>query len=280
MRTTSRSPGAATVGSVSPPGGHGAAQRAPANNLPALDVAHSAPHPGSIPRPRPLAGSNASLPPLPQLVTRSDQAHRIIVDAISSGALSPHQLVSIQHLADQLGVSRTPVREALLQLVRQGIMQPVSNRGFRVVATTSEDLQDIFEMRMWLEVPAARLAVERARPADIKRVRGAYDAMLRNAKANNESQMWKFDKAFHLALMRASGNRLAALYIEGLRDHVLRKGRLTLGARSMVEIVEDHFPILVAVENGSGADAADAMTAHLAHTAALLLGPERARSRP
>ena len=248
--------------------------------LQALDIGtRSTDRTRSMREPRPGASTDVVLPLLPQLITRSDQAHRIIVDAISSGALSPDQLVSIQRLADQLGVSRTPVREALLQLVRQGIMQPVSNRGFRVVATTSEDLHDIFEMRMWVEVPAVRLAVERARPDDIKRVRVAYDAMLRNAKANNESQMWKFDRAFHLALMLASGNRLAALYIEGLRDHVMRRGRLTLGVRSMVEIAEDHFPIVVAVESGSGADAASAMTAHLAHTSALLIDPAHARGR-
>jgi DNA-binding GntR family transcriptional regulator len=167
------------------------------------------------------------------------------------------------------------VREALLQLARQGIVQPVRNRGFRVVATSPKDLQDIFEVRMWLEVPAARLAVERGRPSDIKGIRVAYTAMLRSAKANNESQMWKFDRAFHLALMSASGNRQAALYVDSLRDLVLRRGRLTLGVRSLVEIAEDHLPIIVAVEDRSGAEAAKAMRAHLTRTASLLSPVDR-----
>src|ERR1700690_3769887 len=76
---------------------------------------------------------------------------------IISGQSVPGMMYSVPTLAEELGVSTTPVREALLELARNGLIEPVRNRGFRVVEPTLEDLHELFEVRELLEVRAAEI---------------------------------------------------------------------------------------------------------------------------
>src|SRR6185369_10747857 len=83
-----------------------------------------------------------------------EQARKVIRGLIITGQMQPDQLYSVPRLATELGVSATPVREALLDLAREGLLEPVRNRGFRVVALTSTELKDIYAIRTMLEVPS------------------------------------------------------------------------------------------------------------------------------
>jgi len=81
--------------------------------------------------------------------------------AVITGELAPGSLYSVQTLADQLGVSRTPVREALIKLAQQGMVRFERNRGVRVLLTSLHDLEEVFALRLLLEPPAVRRAVTR-----------------------------------------------------------------------------------------------------------------------
>ena len=211
---------------------------------------------------------------LPERVNRSEQAHRILREAINTGGLSPGQIYSVQVLARQLGVSRTPVREALLQLARQGLVQPVRNRGFVVVETSTQDIRDIFQIRLLLEPAAAKLATRRLRPADLDQLRSEYQDMMRAARAGDSEQMWKYDRAFHRAIMAASGNTRLTEYVETLRDFVQTRGKLTTRTRQLVTIGGEHEPILTALVRGDGRAAQTAMRLHLTETRDTLLEQE------
>jgi DNA-binding GntR family transcriptional regulator len=217
---------------------------------------------------------DAPLAPLPDRVNRSEQAHQILRAAINAGQLLPGEIYSVQALAEQLGVSRTPVREALLQLARQGLVQPVRNRGFIVVETSLQDIRDIFEIRLLLEPAATRAAARRATPADLDRLHAEYQLMTHAARAADSERIWKHDRAFHRAIMEASGNTRLAQYIESLRDFVQTRGKLTTRSRLLVAIAAEHEPILAALERADGAAAQGAMRRHIVETRDALLAQE------
>jgi DNA-binding GntR family transcriptional regulator len=195
--------------------------------------------------------------------------------AIAEGRLAPGVLYSVQTLAVQLGVSRTPVREAMLQLVRLGMVRAVRNRGFEIVETTGHDLEDIFEIRALLEVAAVRRAVGRMSVAAKVQLRKEYNLLMAAAEHDDENALWGHDRAFHRLLLEASGNQRLAQYVDGLRGLVLVRGkRTTHGQRSLRQVALEHRPILAAVEKRNAQAAADAMHAHVTHTARLLTALE------
>lgn len=206
---------------------------------------------------------------------RSDLARGELRAAIAEGRLAPGVLYSVQTLADQLGVSRTPVREAMLQLVRLGMVRAVRNRGFVVVETTGHDLEDIFEIRALLEVPAVGRAVGMMSTRAVRKLQDEYKLLVAAARSNDEPALWRHDRGFHQQLLEASGNQRLAQYVDGLRDLILIRGkRTTSGSRSLRQVALEHRPILVAVQRNDARAAAEAMQAHLTNTARLLMSLE------
>jgi DNA-binding GntR family transcriptional regulator len=195
--------------------------------------------------------------------------------AILNEELPPGSLHSVHTLAAQLGVSRTPVREALITLAEQGMVRFERNRGFRILQTTLHDLEEVFQLRLLLEVPATYRAVQLMDPADRQQLRQQYAAMERAAASGDEQRLWDRDRRFHEILLAASGNQRLIRYVDGLRDTVLMRGASTAGrSRTLHDIVVEHQAILERVEAGDAAGAAAAMRAHLEHTARLLVAQE------
>jgi DNA-binding GntR family transcriptional regulator len=102
----------------------------------------------------------------PQAESLREQALGIIRDAITAGELAEDRIYSAAGLAKQLGMSLSPVREAMMALVTEGTVEAVPNRGFRLVTITEADLEEIIAIRVLLAVPAARSLAE-ADSADI-----------------------------------------------------------------------------------------------------------------
>jgi DNA-binding GntR family transcriptional regulator len=195
--------------------------------------------------------------------------------AVITGELQPGTLHSVQTLATQLGVSRTPVREALIKLSQQGMVRFERNRGVRVLQTSLHDLEEVFALRLLLEVPATRLACRQIDEAGRRELRRLHQAMERVARAGNEYRLWEHDRRFHLVLLQASGNLRLAAYVDGLRDMVLRSGVSTVSrSRSLDDIVAEHREVLDHVESRDAAGAAEAMRAHILRTAELLIAQE------
>lgn len=214
---------------------------------------------------------------LPQAEAVNVQVLGALRVAVVSGELAPGTLVSVQSLAVQLGVSRTPVREALIKLAQQGMVRFERNRGVRVLQTSVHDLEEVFTLRLLLEVPATRRAVGLLDDAGRRELHEHLRAMERAAEAGDEHRLWEHDRRFHRSLVAASGNRRLAEHVDGLRDLVLHRGASTAGvSRSLAEIVAEHAAVLALVDAGDAEGAAAAMRAHLLHTAQLLIAQETA----
>ncbi|NDL59336.1 GntR family transcriptional regulator [Phytoactinopolyspora mesophila] len=197
--------------------------------------------------------------------------------AIVNGELVPRRLYSVQELAERLGVSRTPVREALIQLAALGMVRFERNRGVRILQTSLHDLEEVFAVRLLLEVPATFRAVSQRAPEFVRDLRAQLDAMRAAADEHDENEFMAADRRFHEIINEASGNVRLARYVDSLRDMVLLRGTSTVDrSRSLHDILVEHEHVFELVEAGKAEEAAEAMRSHLLNTARLLIGQEAA----
>jgi DNA-binding GntR family transcriptional regulator len=150
----------------------------------------------------------------------SDLAYKHISDKLLNGQLTPGQKISEPALAKQLGISRTPVREAIQRLQNEGLLQQVPSSGTYVAKTNRVPLIETYEIRLALETMAVRKVAERIRPRDLQQLKKCCDqmksiinTMQRNKIDDIESDLLvKFlsaDMDFHLTIMKIAGNRTA-----------------------------------------------------------------------
>lgn len=199
--------------------------------------------------------------------------------AIVSGELVPGTLYSVHDLAARLGVSRTPVREALIQLAERGMVRFERNRGIRVLQTSLHDLEEIFAIRLLLEVPATFRATSQGTPGLVTDLHTHLGAMRRAAEARDEAEFMAADRRFHEAINVASGNLRLARYVDSLRDMVFLRGTSTVDrSRGLDDILAEHEKIAAFVEQGKPTEAAKAMRRHLLTTAQLLIAQESAEA--
>lgn len=195
-----------------------------------------------------------------------DQALAILRKALITGDLAPGVVYSAASLAADLGVSTSPVREAMLALVDQGLMEALPNRGFRVVAMSERDFEEIYELRMMLEVPGAGLAAEVGLGDRLEQLRLLVDAIERTAQEGDVVANLRADRDFHIALMEATGNRRLADTVARLRDHTRLYNLQTLAADGRLnDSAAEHRPLLEAVARGDREQAEELMRRHLAH---------------
>ena len=208
----------------------------------------------------------------------TDRVRDSIREAIIDGQLAPGSLHSVQSLADVFKVSRTPVREALIDLAGADMVEFERNRGVRILQTSVHDLEEILVMRILLEVPATFRAASQIDATGLKQLRAEYKAMAAAGRAKDEATMMHHDRRFHEIINRASGNARLAAYVDSLRDLILTRGVSTVdNTRSLREIVAEHRTILESIENGDATTAAALMKEHLVNTSSLLLEQEGGR---
>jgi DNA-binding GntR family transcriptional regulator len=194
----------------------------------------------------------------------------IIREGLITGDIVPGEVYSAAAMASKLGVSNSPVREAMLTLVQEGVMEPIRNRGFRVVPLTDSDRANIYDLRLMLEVPSmAKLAesgLVRGREAEFANLaRQAIQADLDRDIVG----FIEYDRQFHLGLLELLGNPQLTSIVESLRDQTRLHGLKTLfdeGALSASAI--DHVPLLAALVAGDTALTEELMISHLEHTKA------------
>jgi DNA-binding GntR family transcriptional regulator len=219
--------------------------------------------------------SPGTLERLGERETLASGALQAIRTAIVDGRLAAGSLYSVATLAEQFGVSRTPVREALLLLERQGLVRFERNRGVRILETSAHDLEEVFTLRLLLEVPATFRACALLGPEDFEALTREFDAMREFAAEGDEARFMAHDQRFHEIVLRGSGNRRLAELVGQLRDLVRFRGASTVGrSRDLETICDEHLVILEALRVRDAAGAASAMHQHLRTTGRLLLAQE------
>ncbi len=180
-----------------------------------------------------------------------EHALTVIRHAITTGELDEERIYSAAGLAKQLGISLSPVREAMMSLVAEGTVEAVPNRGFRLVPVTRDDLEEIIRIRSLLAVPAAEELCRRVGDADasirdqMRSLRHFATAAITAAEAEDRAGFMTADREFHERLLEYGlGHRAAAISLR-LRDqsrvftHDEDSHKVDLlSARELVEIVD------------------------------------------
>jgi DNA-binding GntR family transcriptional regulator len=195
-----------------------------------------------------------------------DQVYVAIRDRIASGALARGARVHQEDLAMELGVSRTPVREALRRLAAEGMVEMRTNRGARVADVVPEDMRSAYEARLVIEPGAARLAAQLGLGAPQERMRRAVAAQRRWIP--NVSRSFEANREFHIALVQAAGNAFLLQLVERL--WVARIGEVIYERQSetpeqMRLDADEHEEILRAVQDGNGRRAESLTRRHLSN---------------
>src|SRR4051812_26284732 len=155
----------------------------------------------------------------------TEAVYERIREAILEGTLPPGATMSQVALADELGISRTPLREALRMLQTEGLIEAERNRRVRVAAVSPQDLEALCVMRVTLEAEAIRLAVPRMTAEDLARLEGCMAEMAHFAEAKDYRRWVLPHQAFHRGLTAQAGERFAGVLAQ-LFDHAERYRRM------------------------------------------------------
>lgn len=200
-----------------------------------------------------------------------DSIHRRVADKVCDrlrerivgGELAPGDRIDPSEVAESLGVSRTPVREALLQLEAQGLIERLPYRGVVVTGIDLAEAEDIAALRIHVETFAARIAVPRLRPEDLDRMRDANEKLARAMADPTAAQnsFGPFNCAFHQALYQAGGSKTLSRMTNDLSSQAERI-RMHFDVRRGNAVAE-HERILTACVAGDAEEAVAATRDHL-----------------
>lgn len=202
-----------------------------------------------------------------------EQVSRALEAALVSGELQPGVIYSAPGLAEQFGVSATPVREAMLDLVKDGFVAVARNKGFRVLEMSESDLDQISQIRLLLEVPSAAKAATLITEEMLGSLGELAELITKAAADSDLIRYLDADRRFHVQLISVLGNSRLTDLVDRLRRQtrlfglsaLARTGRLTASA-------QEHHELLVSLKNGDENGATRLMAAHIAHTRGVWAG--------
>jgi DNA-binding GntR family transcriptional regulator len=202
----------------------------------------------------------------------ADQVYQKLRDAIASGVLEGGSRHSVYELAQSFGVSRTPVREAVLRLVDLDMISIERNRGIVIRGTDVAEIQSVFELRLLVEPTAAAIMARRRNNEMVESLRSSIAAMKLAAEKDDEQEFMAVDREFHETIFGSLGNERLTKIVNSLRGATQARGASTVHrSRDLVAIASEHDPILTAIENRDEKSARQSMVAHLVVTGTLLM---------
>jgi DNA-binding GntR family transcriptional regulator len=190
---------------------------------------------------------------------------RALTDDISTGALQPGERIDEARLAERLGVSRTPVREALNQLVAQRILVAGEKRGVRVARYTQEELSQIFEVMHEIEATCARMASQRLTLLARSEIGLAQAECVRAAQTGDRIEYMRANENLHHTIYKATGNRfMQELASEFRRRTGPFRARKFAAKEDLVASAKSHESLLESIFSADSKTASDGMREHMA----------------
>jgi DNA-binding GntR family transcriptional regulator len=188
-----------------------------------------------------------------------DQAYVRLRDAILDGTLEPGEQLKDAEIAEWLGLSRTPIREALARLEEYGLVETAPNRYTRVTPLSAADARDAFTVVAALHSLAAWLGTPRVEESELATMRKANEDFAAALRANHVDRALAADDRFHAVLVQASANREIARSLERLMPKVRRLERARFGSLAGRRSVEGHDQIIALCASGEAEEAAHAV---------------------
>jgi DNA-binding GntR family transcriptional regulator len=191
-------------------------------------------------------------------------AYEAIRQSILSGQWKIGELYNEKAIAADLGISRTPVREALLELASQNLIIFLPRRGLMVNRFTRRDVDEIFELRKAIELAAVEKVTLASPPFDLFEIEESLLNQRKAAKNKDYLAFMEADRLFHTRFSELTNNRRIMTILENVRDmmHVMGVKALALEGRAL-KVIEEHQVILEAVSRGNSEEARRAMAYHL-----------------
>ncbi|MFI6282557.1 GntR family transcriptional regulator [Streptomyces sp. NPDC050988] len=221
-----------------------------------------------------MPAQRASAPALPTLGGKKPSYRERVADALRAaliaGELRPGEVYSAPGLAARFGVSATPVREAMLDLAKEGLVDTVPNKGFRVTAVSEKQLDEYTHIRSLIEIPTTVALAATADPVALEALRPAAEESVTAAATGDLIAHVEADMRFHLGLLALAGNDHL---VEVVRD--LRKRSRLYGLHALVKAgrleasAAEHLDILDALIARDEEAVRDVMTRHLGHVRGL-----------
>ena len=209
----------------------------------------------------------------------NEQIYELLLSKIVSQEFTPGQkLQSVEEIASALGVSRTPVKDAINRLAVEGLLTIVPRRGTFVADVTPEGLKELFDVRLMMELHAAELAIERITDEDVARLEQLLLSCQQFVDGDHYSDYESFlalDTDFHRSLFELAGNSLLLKLYEGINLHlqvVRAYQKAPRAATGASETQAEHAAIFSALKDGEARALQDALTVHITNRERQFIG--------
>jgi len=210
-----------------------------------------------------------------------DVCYRYIRERILDQTYSSGSKIDIDEIARELGVSTTPVREAISQLISEGLIYNLPRRGFFVSDFSPEYLEDIFDVREQLEILAAEKASQKATTEDIKELESIIERYRASFNRKPWSKCYELDRQFHEKIAEISKNKLLISTLKEIGDTIQAIRTMHCKTLRDLEItLKEHTDILSGISNRDSEKAKRAMKGHLDHVRRDLLNLIRTDKEP
>ena len=192
-------------------------------------------------------------------------AYERLKDAIQNAAVEPGEPLTETRLSELLGISRTPVREALQQLAQEGLVQVIPGRAITVAEHSAQDILDVVHLRSLLEPELVRLATEAASHSEIERLKRSVAEMQAAIETGDHTAWSRSDSVFHEVLGEACPNELLCEVVLQMRNRVHQIANIDSqpNPARLAECTVEHVEIIEAMATRDSAAAADAMRNHI-----------------
>lgn len=201
---------------------------------------------------------------LPKFSSLRDRVFSQLQNDILNGMYEPGESLIESKLSEELGVSRTPIREAIRQLELEGLVKTIPNKGATVSGITNQDIEDIYTIRMLIEGLAARWAAEKITPKELKELQEAVDLEEFYTNKNETDQLLKFDTRFHDIIYKACKSKPLMHTLSTFHHYVQKARSISMSSpERAAQVLKEHKAILQAIIDGDGEKAEKLSTEHV-----------------
>lgn len=210
--------------------------------------------------------SPESLTPLTRPSNLRETVLERLRTAIITGELAEGELHSAPTLGASLGVSATPVREAMMELAREGLVETVKNKGFRITGMTEKELDDLAEIRLLIEPPTVAKVVGRLSEQTLSRLEEIADACYKAAEQEDLGEYLRYDREFHALVLNNAGNVQLQELATSLRQRTRLYGLTALAeAGELVNSAREHHELIEYLRAEDTEAAVQLMHRHIGH---------------